>query len=191
MNTDIRDYARVYKGFLDQDTCITAINQSKNVMFKQHTFYNHERGDYRTMSGDQELDVFTDNKFDVDISRLIIDKLWNAIKQYTLDVDVPCFNSWDGYSAIRYNKYVENRKMAIHNDHIKSLFTGEDRGIPVLSCLGALNNDYLGGEFIMWEKEVIDLRAGDLLIFPSNFLYPHMVAPVKSGTRYSYISWVW
>ena len=80
MNTDIRDYARVYKGFLDQDTCITAINQSKNVMFKQHTFYNHERGEHSPMSGDQELDVFTDNKFDVDISRLIIDKLTFNLK---------------------------------------------------------------------------------------------------------------
>ena len=44
----------------------------------------------------------------------------------------------------------ENKKMALHIDHIKSLFEGEKRGIPILTCLGLLNNDYLGGEFIMW-----------------------------------------
>ena len=37
----------------------------------------------------------------------------------------------------------------------------------------------------------IELKKGDLLIFPSNFMYPHRVEPVLSGIRYSYISWVW
>ena len=29
-----------------------------------------------------------------------------------------------------------------------------------------------------------------LIIFPSIFLYPHLVKPVKKGTRYSFVSWV-
>jgi predicted 2-oxoglutarate/Fe(II)-dependent dioxygenase YbiX len=37
----------------------------------------------------------------------------------------------------------------------------------------------------------IKLKKGDLLIFPSVFLYPHKVEPVKKGIRYSFISWVW
>jgi predicted 2-oxoglutarate/Fe(II)-dependent dioxygenase YbiX len=40
-------------------------------------------------------------------------------------------------------------------------------------------------------NKVIPLEQGDLLIFPSNFLYPHKVQPVKKGIRYSYISFVW
>ena len=37
----------------------------------------------------------------------------------------------------------------------------------------------------------IDTKKGDLLIFPSNFLYPHEVEPVTKGVRYSYVSWIW
>ena len=35
------------------------------------------------------------------------------------------------------------------------------------------------------------LNQGDVLIFPSNFLYPHKVNSIKKGTRYSFVSWVW
>ena len=43
----------------------------------------------------------------------------------------------------------------------------------------------------MFEDKKIDTKKGDLLIFPSNFLYPHRIAPVTKGARYSYVSWVW
>ena len=43
----------------------------------------------------------------------------------------------------------------------------------------------------MFDDEVIPFEQGDLLIFPSNFMYPHKVEPITKGTRYSYISWVW
>jgi predicted 2-oxoglutarate/Fe(II)-dependent dioxygenase YbiX len=45
--------------------------------------------------------------------------------------------------------------------------------------LGVLNDDYEGGEFIMFDDYEIKFKAGDLIIFPSIFLYPHLVKPVK------------
>ena len=42
----------------------------------------------------------------------------------------------------------------------------------------------------MFDRE-IKLNAGDLVIFPSNFLYPHKISPVTDGVRYSYVSWGW
>ena len=70
------------------------------------------------------------------------------------------------------------------------VFDGEKKGIPILSVLGVLNDDYEGGEFIIFDDTEIKFDKGDVLVFPSLFLYPHKVEPVKSGTRYSYISWV-
>ena len=104
---------------------------------------------------------------------------------------MPWHSGWAGYSSVRYNRYSQDRKMAEHCDHIHSLFEGKRKGIPILSCLGVLNDDYEGGEFVMFEDFEIKLEQGDLLIFPSNFLYPHRVEPVKNGVRYSYISWTW
>ena len=33
------------------------------------------------------------------------------------------------------------------------------------------------------------LNVGDLIMFPSNFLYPHQVSPIKKGIRYSVVAW--
>ena len=53
-------------------------------------------------------------------------------------------------------------------------------------------NGYTSIRFNKYEKDKkINLLKGDLLIFPSIFLYPHKVEPIKKGTRYSFISWVY
>ena len=63
--------------------------------------------------------------------------------------------------------------------------------MPILYCLGSLNDDFEGGDLVFFGNKVVEFKRGDLLIFPSNFLFPHRVEPVKSGIRWSYISWVW
>jgi len=191
MKFDLRSYARVYENFLDKDTCEDTISQIKDLEFEQHRFYNHGTGELQALSGEDELEYFTDIDGDVKNSSILIEKLWGGIKQYQEHLNLSWYDSWEGYSPIKYNKYTKDKKMALHIDHIKSLFQGEHRGVPILTCLGLLNDDYTGGDFILWENQKVDLKQGDLLIFPSNFMYPHLVEPVKSGTRYSYISWVW
>ena len=74
-------------------------------------------------------------------------------------------------------------------DHITSLF--KDGGIPILSIIIGLNDNYKGGEFIMFKDKEYKIESGDIIIFPSNFLYPHKVMPVTKGIRYSAVSWVW
>ena len=51
-----------------------------------------------------------------------------------------------------------------------------------------LNDNYEGGEFMIRGKEVKLIR-GDILIFPSNFIYPHEVKDITKGIRYSFVSW--
>ena len=82
--------------------------------------------------------------------------------------------------------------MALHCDHIHSMFDGNMKGIPILSVLGLLNDDFEGGEFLMFDDEKqINLKAGDIMVFPSVFLYPHRVAPVTKGIRHAFVAWVW
>jgi hypothetical protein len=53
-----------------------------------------------------------------------------------------------------------------------------------------LNNDYEGGEFAFFDRELkYKLKKGSCIMFPSNFMYPHEIMPVTSGTRYSIITW--
>ena len=71
------------------------------------------------------------------------------------------------------------------------MFDGERKGIPTLSVVGLLNDNFQGGDFIMFDNEKINLVQGDILIFPSTFMYPHKVTAIKEGVRYSFVSWMW
>lgn len=61
------------------------------------------------------------------------------------------------------------------------------------SSILMLNNDYEGGHlcFELDGKEIqIDNKPGYLVIWPSNFMYPHAVKPLTKGVRYSVVSWM-
>lgn len=118
--------------------------------------------------------------------------LWKVLEKYILkEYKQKYHNGWAGFSHIKFNRYSEGQIMSKHIDHIKSLFDGQRKGIPVLSIIGALNDSYTGGELIFFDNYQIKLKAGDILLFPSNFLYPHKVKPVTKGKRYSFVSWSW
>jgi hypothetical protein len=63
-----------------------------------------------------------------------------------------------------------------------------------MSCILLLNNDYEGGNLCFrnpdgsneWEVEV---KPNRMIVWPSNFLYPHTVKPVTKGKRYSVVAW--
>ena len=192
MKKKLNDYVKHYKTFLNKDICDKTVKELEsldNSSWSEHKFYDLNTNKLETLSGDHELSVAFSNK--VSTKEIIMKELWNGIHDYILNLKFTWYSAWNGYTEIRFNKYSKNKKMAEHCDHIQSMFEGKNRGIPTLSVLGILNDNYKGGEFIMFQDEEIKFKKGDLLIFPSIFLFPHKVEPVKKGTRYSFISWVW
>ena len=96
---------------------------------------------------------------------------------------------WIRYiSAVRFNRYKVGTQMQTHYDHIHTLFDGKYKGIPILSFIGLLNDNYQGGEVVCRKKE-IKLKRGDILLFPSNFIYTHRVKEITKGIRYSFVGW--
>jgi predicted 2-oxoglutarate/Fe(II)-dependent dioxygenase YbiX len=81
--------------------------------------------------------------------------------------------------------------MDVHHDNITTLFAN-GTGTPVLTVLVGLNdrNQYTGGELILFDDLEILLNPGDVLIFPSAFMYPHRVNMVTSGERWSLVNWL-
>lgn len=48
------------------------------------------------------------------------------------------------------------------------------------------NNSYTGGEIVFNEIGIeVKPKAGQILVFPSNYLFSHIIKPVVSGVRYS------
>ena len=184
---DVKAFAKLYKSVVSKDLCDKTVSEMNTLDFKEHTFYNANTNEYKPRSGSQELSMSWGN---VSTKKTLNDIVDDTAYKYVQDLNMPWFDKYQGYSHVRFNKYAENKKMALHADHIHSMFDGERKGIPILSVLGVLNDDYEGGEFVLIDEK-IDLSKGDIIIFPSNFMYPHKVEPVTKGTRYSYISWIW
>jgi len=189
MNKNLEFYIKKTPSFLNKNICNQTIKELKQLEdWKQHTFYDHIKKETVNQSGEQELDVTFSN---VSTLKFIMDKLHIEIQNYMNYINFNWYNGWAGYTQIRFNRYEKSKKMANHCDHIQSIFPGEPKGIPTLSMLCVLNENYKGGEFIMFDNTEIKFKQGDLIIFPSIFLYPHRVEPVTKGVRYSFISWVY
>lgn len=189
MSDNLKSYVSIYKDFVSKDVRENAIKNLENASWDLHSYEDSLTGQYR--SNPYDLSVSYD---EVPEKKVIQDSLWNAIHKYISEDHKEVnnwFNSWSGYTEVRFNKYDINTSMDIHCDHIHTMFDGSRKGVPTLTVLGLLNDQFDGGEFVMWGDEVIDFEAGSVIVFPSNFLYPHHVMPIKAGVRYSFVSWVW
>ena len=194
MNKNIEHYFHHKKNFLDEKFCENAINELNKNEWEKHGWYNNRTGSLTSPSGDNEPESIEPYMFSLDVGKinnLIVEKLQSTILEYINSLKFDWFDSWAGYSAMKFIRYSQGQTMQNHCDHIHSLFDGERKGVPILAIIGLLNDDYKGGELIMFEDKKIDTKAGDIVIFPSNFLYPHEITPVTKGVRYSYVSWVW
>jgi hypothetical protein len=104
----------------------------------------------------------------------VIDNYHNLVPTFKVDADT-------GYQLLRYN---EGQFYTQHTDS----FADQQRS---LSCSIQLNEDYEGGEFAFFDREMmIRSKTGSAIVFPSNFMYPHEIMPVIKGTRYSVITWL-
>tara|TARA_R100000664_G_C2739119_1_gene127908 strand:- start:315 stop:893 length:579 start_codon:yes stop_codon:yes gene_type:complete len=188
---NLKDYILHLDNWIPKNICNKSVKElSDDNTWEQHQYHRSKNPDeLYNQNGEKELDVCWGNNL-THIKKLH-QLVWNALEKYILinKIGGETFTGWEGFNQIRFNRYNRNQIMSKHCDHIHNLFTGERRGIPILSIVGVLNDNYQGGEFIMFEDYEIKFKPGDVIIFPSVFLYPHLVKPVKKGTRYSFVSW--
>lgn len=192
-NIDLGDFVEVHQ--IDTSLCerITEQLAINSDQFQQHAFFNAKDNHQEAVLADKELDVsFT--AVDQENHSQLMTATYQVIADYISGNahKRPWFDSWSGFTSVRYNRYQTGKEMDLHCDHIHSIFSGDRKGIPVLTLLFHFNDetDYEGGDLVIWDKH-IRLKQGQVVVFPSAFLYPHKVEPVTSGVRYSGVSWVW
>ena len=187
----LKKYILHLNNWIPKNICKKTISDFKNnTNWSRHQWTDTISYNTQSLYKEKELDVLSSHS--VTNTQKLHDITWKAIEKYILieKIGGDLFKGWKGFSQIRFNRYQKDQKMAKHHDHITAVFDGKIKGIPILSIVGVLNDNYEGGEFIMFEDYEIKFKAGDILIFPSVFLYPHLVKPVKKGIRYSFVSWV-
>jgi hypothetical protein len=85
-----------------------------------------------------------------------------------------------GYDLLRYG---EGGLFIAHTDAYKD-------APRAVSCSISLNEDYEGGEFAFFNQTIkYKIPRGSVLMFPSNFMYPHEILPITKGVRYSIVTW--
>jgi predicted 2-oxoglutarate/Fe(II)-dependent dioxygenase YbiX len=181
MKLNLQDYIAIYKA-IEPSMCKQVINNFNEMQWVKHAYNNPITQESTTYEDD--LDVTIQNKYTDHLG----DKIKDCVNDYLNNV-VPMPFKLQEVSPIRFNRYQVGTNMKFHHDHIHTLFDGEKKGVPILSILGLLNHDFEGGDFLMLDGKKVQLETGDIIIFPSNFLYPHAVTTVTKGTRYSFVSW--
>ena len=114
-----------------------------------------------------------DRLFDIVIEH--IEKYQSVHPEFELEIQED-----SGYELLKYEVgdfYIQ------HSDSFKE----QPRALTIIM---SMNNNYEGGEVALFNRDLVyKLDVGDILIFPSNFQYPHEIMPVTEGIRFSVITW--
>lgn len=116
------------------------------------------------------------SKLDEELHTCMTRVIAKYVKQFPeLDVSMDT-----GYDLLRYE---DGQFYTKHVDDCK-------KHARVISCSISLNDGYDGGEFSFFDDELlIKAEAGSVIVFPSNFMYPHSVKKVIGNTRYAIVTW--
>ena len=177
---------------IPQNLCDYIIDDIEKREWGKHTWYNSVQG---TFGSEETKELEVQNTTD-ELQNLLtpfIIQMGGIYNQKVLfegggDRTRQIMNK---FSKVRFNRYEPGMIMRAHMDHIRSLFSPPEQGIPVLSMIICLNDNYEGGELVFWDDYKVKPAAGSIIAWPSLFLYPHRVDEVTSGRRWSAVVWCW
>jgi uncharacterized protein (TIGR02466 family) len=179
---NLQDYVAIYS-INNPALCKQVIQTQNEAAWVKHSYNDPITNTNMSYPDDLDMSYQDDD---------VTDKLQSffelCAKEYIATVS-PFPFSCQALTRIRFNRYKVGTNMKVHADHIHTIFDGERKGVPIISILALLNDDFEGGDFVMFDGKKVKLSAGDVIIFPSNFLFPHAVTTVTKGTRYSCVSW--
>ena len=173
-----------YKNILSQELCNAIIEEDFNYSKSTYSTHKGLSPDKERVKMD-EIWIRKDSDYYEPLKSIVSD----VANLYTEEVKKSKRNFVvQKTTDFRVNKYEKGGYMSLHCDNIHHSH-GQQYGYPQASVLLFLNDDFEGGEFIVSELR-LNINKGDAIIFPSNFMFPHEVKEVKSGTRWSIVSWL-
>jgi len=188
-NTVLKDLIHIEKNIIPKNICQKTIKSIENRKWETHTWSDGFTKPYSFSTKELSVQMITP-ELEIILNPFVIKSILSYGKKYGFNYEKPK-DITSQFSSIRFNKYEKNQIMRIHHDHIHSLFDGTAKGIPVLSVIINFNENYKGADLIFWEDYKVNLNEGDIVIFPSLFLFPHQVTEPIEGVRYSGVCWAW
>lgn len=183
----LSQYIKVYENVLTLEECELILNEYKDTdewssatVSSSNTANKNVRNcDIIPISNPTTIGLNEQNRRKID--SILLKKVGIAAKQYITEFPNCFLKSDSGYDLLRYQVggyYTQ------HTDSFKEQ-------LRTISMSINLNDDYIGGNIAFFDREIqIRGGAGSVVLFPSNFMYPHEIMPVEEGTRYSIVTWL-
>ncbi len=190
MNVAVGNYIKVYDDILTKEECEYILSEYKNSPgWRTGTIGGSSNLQDRSFRNCDTIGMSVKEIINANyeprkkIDDLVCKNAGRSLHKYIEDFpDNPFLqqiNSDSGYELLRYNEG------GFYKQH-----TDVGNKARAISLSFSLNDDYAGGEFAFFDRETkIKTRPGSVILFPSNFMYPHEIMPVTKGTRYSIITW--
>ena len=181
---DIKDYIVVVKGVLSHETCDALLAEYANTNEWKDTNtrggVNRDIRSAQTIQISQEFVISVNPQVRKQLDEQVFAGASLAIRKYNEKFKHAHIDQDTGYELLRY------KTGEFYTQHTDSFLTNP----RAVSCSFALNDDYEGGEFAFFDREIsVKAPKGAAVLFPSSFMYPHEILPVTKGTRYSIITW--
>jgi hypothetical protein len=120
---------------------------------------------------------------------------WFNLLQFYFDQNLKKYPITSNIKDYGYNRIFDIEILKYQQDGFYTWHIDHFAAVPrTMSCILLLNNDYEGGNLCFRNPDgsgewAVDVKPNRMIIWPSNFLYPHTVKPVTKGTRYSVVAW--
>ena len=182
----LKDFIKVFDNVLDSSICQIILNEYENCTEWKDTLTGsgHDPNSRNcSVIPISFQDIINKNpEIRQQIDQSLFECVSDCIQKYTEETikgDLEIKED-SGYELLRY---FEGQFYVEHTDSFKE----SPRAITFIL---SINDDYEGGEISFFNRELTyKLKQGSCIMFPSNFMYPHEIMPVTSGTRYSIITW--
>lgn len=180
----LHDYIVILNNIIPHSLCDTILNEYANTNEWTSTAIgdgkpNHKIRNCDTIQISQPFVIQNNNnrfKIDQDLFQVVA----KCIAEYNQMFKHSKIQEDTGYELLRY------KENGFYIQHVDSFLQAP----RLVTASLYLNDDYKGGEFAFFDRQLkYKLNKGDVLMFPSTFMYPHEVMPVTQGTRYSIVTW--
>jgi|TARA_R100000808_G_scaffold1616_1_gene7153 Rps23 Pro-64 3,4-dihydroxylase Tpa1-like proline 4-hydroxylase len=188
---EIEDYIKIYDEVIPYPMLSIFIKWINTIEFTKATVLTHDGksvlNEKSRSVNEHALFFHSNSKTNVKWTNYLFQNFLKKSSLYCSNFIHPPQYQFINYMSIL--KYEKNDHYKYHTDHAPS----EHR---TLSLIYLLNNDYKGGNLLFTdaktqkEEFMVEVKANRLIIWPSNFMFPHKVSPVTEGTRYSVVAWM-
>lgn len=198
-NTDIQvvspaNGVYIYKNTLSKD--LDLINRLEKVIEEKQSvepwfkWSEAQVGDYQTMKDYRDCVDFKVRKQDFEWRP---EAASSDLKNIYDDIDVrlqACLQHYcsmynitmEYQEAVNFVKYGPGHHFGVHSDHGFSY-------VCTVSTVMYLNDNYTGGGlYFPYLNYTYTPEEGDIVLFPSNFMYSHAALPVEEGLKYAAVT---